>query len=71
MADLKPRLQAEVDKLYAAGSEAFNGNHLKDAINLFDRVIHLDPSHENAFKKLEEAREKQEKLKGILAQTKA
>jgi twitching motility protein PilT len=71
MADIKPRLQAEVDKLYAEGSEAFNGNHLKDAIALFDRVIHLDPSHENAFKKLEEAREKQEKLKGILTQIKA
>jgi twitching motility protein PilT len=71
MAEAKPLLQAEVDKLYTEGSEAFNRNQMKEAIALFDRVIHLDPSHENAFKKLEEAREKQEKLKGILTQIKA
>ena len=71
MAEAKPLLQAEVDKLYTAGSEAFNANQLKEAIVLFDRVIHLDPSHENAFKKLEDAREKQEKLKGILTKIKA
>jgi twitching motility protein PilT len=71
MAEAKPLLQTEVDKLYTEGSEAFNRNQMKDAIALFDRVIHLDPSHENAFKKLEEAREKQEKLKGILTQIKA
>ena len=71
MASAKPKIQAEVDKLYTEGSEAFNGGHLKDAIRLLDRVIHLDPSHENAFKKLEEARDKQEKLKGILTQIKS
>ena len=70
MADAKPKIQAEVERLYVEGSQYFNENHLKDAIGLLDKVIHLDPSHENAFKKLEEAREKQEKLKGILTQIK-
>ena len=71
MADAKPKIQGEVERLYAEGSQYFNENHLKDAITLLDKVIHLDPSHENAFKKLEEAREKQEKLKGILTQIKS
>jgi twitching motility protein PilT len=71
MADAKPAIQAEVEKLYAAGSEAFNQNNHKDAIHYFDKVIHFDPSHENAFKKREEAKEKLEKLKGILSQMKA
>jgi tetratricopeptide (TPR) repeat protein len=71
LADAKPAISAEVEKLYAAGSEAFNQGNNKDAIHLFDRVIHFDPSHENAFKKREEAKEKVEKLKGILSQMKA
>jgi tetratricopeptide (TPR) repeat protein len=71
MADAKPLLQAEVDKLYTQGSDAFGKNQMKEAIGFFERVIHLDPSHENAFKKLEEARDKQEKLKGILTQMKS
>ena len=66
LAENKPRLQAEVDRFYAEGSEFFNKNQNKEAIALFDKVIHLDPSHEFAFKKREEAREKLEKLKGIL-----
>jgi hypothetical protein len=71
MAAAKPAIAAEVEKLYAAGSEAFNQNNNKDAIHYFDRVIHFDPSHENAFKKREEAKEKLEKLKGILSQMKS
>ncbi len=71
MADAKPSIQAEVDRLYAQGSEAYNQNQNKEAIALFDRVIHFDPSHEQAFKKREEAKEKLEKLKGILNQMKS
>jgi twitching motility protein PilT len=71
MAAAKPAIQAEVERLYLEGSEAFNANHYKDAIAAFNRVIHLDPSHENAFKKKEEAQEKQEKIKGILTQIKS
>lgn len=70
LADAKPAIQAEVESLYAQGSEAFNANLNKEAIGFFDRVIHFDPSHENAFKKREEAKEKLEKLKGILNQMK-
>ena len=71
LADAKPKIQAEVDHLYTAGSEAFNKNQHKESITFFDKVIHLDPSHENAFKKREEAREKIEKLKGILGKVKS
>jgi tetratricopeptide (TPR) repeat protein len=70
MADARPLIQAQVEALYAKGSEAFNQGQNKEAIALFDQVIHLDPSHENAFKKREEAKEKLEKLKGILNQMK-
>lgn len=71
MAEAKPLIQAEVEKLYAQGSEAFNQNQNKEAIAFLDRVIHLDPSHEHAFKKREEAQEKLEKLRGILSQMKS
>jgi tetratricopeptide (TPR) repeat protein len=71
MADARALIQAEVEALYAKGSEAFNQGQNKEAIALFDQVIHFDPSHENAFKKREEAKEKLEKLKGILNQMKS
>lgn len=71
MAAAKPKIQTEVDKLYAAGSELFNKGLNQEAIAQFDRVISLDPSHEFAFKKREEAQEKILKLKGILGQMKA
>ena len=70
MAEAKPKIRAEVDKLYAAGSELFNKGLNQEAIAQFDRVISLDPSHEFAFKKREEAQEKISKLKGILGQMK-
>jgi twitching motility protein PilT len=66
MADHKPEIQAEVDRLYAEGSDFFNKNQTKEAIDRFDKVISLDPSHEFAFKKREEAQEKLLKLKEIL-----
>jgi twitching motility protein PilT len=71
LADNKPRLQAEVDRMYAEGSELFNKNQNKEAIALFDKIISLDPTHEFAFKKREEAKEKIEKLKGILSSIKS
>jgi twitching motility protein PilT len=64
----KPKFQAEVDRLYSEGCEHFNKNRNKEAITLFDKVISLDPSHEFAFKKREDAKERIEKLKGILHQ---
>jgi tetratricopeptide (TPR) repeat protein len=66
MADHKPQIQAEVDRLYAEGSDLFNKSQTKEAIARFDKVISLDPSHEFAFKKREEAQEKLLKLKDIL-----
>lgn len=66
-----PRIHAEVNRLYAEASEQFNKNQNKEAIALFDRVLALDPGHEFASKKRLEAREKVEKLKGILHQMKA
>jgi twitching motility protein PilT len=71
LAEAKPLIAAEVDALYAKGSEAFKNNQLKDALTYFEKVIHLDPSHEQAFKKYEEAKERLEKLKGILSQMKS
>jgi twitching motility protein PilT len=71
LSDAKPLIQAEVDKLYAAGSELFTKGLNKEAVGIFNRVISLDPSHEFAFKKREEAEEKINKLKGILGQMKS
>jgi tetratricopeptide (TPR) repeat protein len=71
MGSAKPQILAEVDKLYAAGSDLFNKGQNREAVALFDRIISLDPSHEFAFKKREEAQEKLDKLKGILGQMKS
>ncbi|HTB23305.1 MAG TPA: PilT/PilU family type 4a pilus ATPase [bacterium] len=69
--DHTPKIHAEVDRLYAKASELFNKNQNKEAITLFDQILALDATHEFAHKKREEAREKIEKLKGILNQMKA
>jgi len=69
--DHTPKIHAEVDRVYAEGSELFNKNQNKEAIALFDKVLALDASHEFARKKRDEAREKMGKLKGILNQMKA
>ncbi len=71
MAELKPKIAAEVDRLYAEGSDFYSKNQNREAIACFELVIHLDPTHENAFKKLEDSKEKLEKLKGILSQIKS
>ena len=69
--DNTAKIRAEVDRLYAKASELFNKNQNKEAIALFDQILALDGNHEFAQKKREEAREKIEKLKGILNKMKA
>jgi tetratricopeptide (TPR) repeat protein len=71
MSFAKPRVQGEIEKLNAEGNELFNNSKFKEAISCFERVLHLDPAHENAFKKLEDSKEKYAKLKSILGQMKA
>ncbi len=66
----KPRIQGEIEKLNKEGTEFFNNNKFREAMVCFERLLHLDPSHENAFKKLEESKEKYAKLKTILTQIK-
>jgi len=69
--DNTAKIRAEVDRLYAKASELFNKNQNKESIALFDQILALDAGHEFAQKKREEAREKIEKLKGILNKMKA
>ena len=67
----KPRVQGEIEKLNTEGMEYFNNNKFREAILCFEQLLHLDPAHENGFKRLEESREKYAKLKSILTQMKA
>jgi tetratricopeptide (TPR) repeat protein len=70
MEEAKPRVKGQIEKLNAEGNEYFGANKFREAIGCFEEVLHLDPTHENAFKKLEESREKYSKLKNILTQIK-
>jgi tetratricopeptide (TPR) repeat protein len=66
----KPRVKGEIEKLNTEGNDYFGNNKFREAIACFERVLHLDPSHENAFRRLEESKEKYAKLKNILTQIK-
>jgi len=66
----KPRIKGEIERLNSEGNDYFGNNKFREAITCFERLLHLDPAHENGFKKLEEAREKYAKLKNILTQMK-
>ncbi len=70
MAQAKPRLAQEVEKLVQEGTQYMANNRMREAVSCFEKALHYDPANEAAFKRLEEAREKYQKLKAILTQMK-
>ncbi len=70
VADIKPRLERTAASLYSEAVNLIQGNRYKEAMPLLERVLILEPDHETARRRLEETRQKYQKLKDILSQAK-
>jgi len=70
MADIKPRIEQTAAALYTEAVNMAQSNRLKEAMPLLERVLALEPDHETARRRLEETRQKYQKLKDILSQAK-
>ena len=66
-AKLKPQLTEEINKHSQAALKMMAANQLREAMGEWNLVLELDPANENVKRKLEECRQRQEKLEQILS----
>ncbi len=67
LAALKATIQQESEKLYNDGKQHFDQNDMDRAIQIWGRILEMDPSNERAQKKIEEAKIKKHTLSGIFS----
>jgi tetratricopeptide (TPR) repeat protein len=70
LAAAKGTIDQAVSSYYSQAVEYSQANKHREAIRLLEKVVVLDPSHNSAKRRLEESRQKYEKIRGILAQIK-
>lgn len=70
MAEIKPRIEQTAAALYSESINLIQSNRYKEAVPMLERVLILEPDHETARRRLEETRQKYQKLKDILSQAK-
>jgi twitching motility protein PilT len=67
LSELKTRIQQESERLYAEGKKFFDANDTDNAIQVWEKILEMDPSNEKAVKRIEEAKLKKNTLSGIFS----
>jgi tetratricopeptide (TPR) repeat protein len=67
LATLKTTIEQESEKLYNDGKQYFDQNDMDRAIQIWEKILEMDPANERAQKKVEEAKIKKNTLSGIFS----
>jgi tetratricopeptide (TPR) repeat protein len=67
LSELKTRIQQESERLYAEGKKFFDANDTDNAIQVWEKILEMDPSNEKAVKRIEEVKLKKNTLSGIFS----
>jgi tetratricopeptide (TPR) repeat protein len=64
---LRAAIQQETEKLFNEGKANFDQNNMDRAIQIWERILELDPSNEKTPKRIEEAKIKKKTMSGLIS----